>query len=286
MGHSKSVDARLQAHYGREKLTESVFTALNEAGFKISDYKDTAAFDEFHIRGREATKELAELAGLTRDQRVLDLGCGLGGPSRFLAAEYGCRVVGVDLITEYIRTATALNSKVGLTGRVAFQVGDMCALPFRTSSFDAAWSQHTFMNIEDKAGLLAQVRQVLKPRGRLVLYEILAGPASPIHYPVQWAGDASINFLLDEARFKAVVQSAGFELKLWQEKTDVCLKWFQAVTEKMASRPKTGRPPIGLNLVIGPSTAEKARNTVRNLKENRIRVVYAIYRNGDITQRG
>lgn len=278
--HATEHLSALYAHYSRPKLSDELFQTLAKAGVEISSYKDTAAFDEFHMRGRQASRELADLAGLSKGHKVLDLGCGLGGPSRLLAAEYGCQVMGIDLIYEYVRAATLLSRRVGLAHNAMFQVGNMTMLPFRDHCFDVAWSQHTLMNIENKAALYQQVHRVLKPGGLLALYEILCGSAAPMIYPVQWANDAGTNFLVTQARFQRELVAAGFELKVWQEVTDQCRQWFQTLTAKMAERPKDAAPPLGLNLIIGPSTAEKARNTLLNLTENRIRVVYCLFKRG------
>lgn len=278
MDATDHLTSALYAHYSRPKLSDELFQALDKAGVEISSYKDTAAFDEFHMRGRQATRELADLAGLSKGQKVLDLGCGLGGPSRLLAAEYGCQVIGVDLIFEYIRAATLLSRRVGLARNAMFQVGNMAMLPFGDNCFEVTWSQHTLMNIENKSALYRQVHRVLKPGGLLALYEILSGSAVPIYYPVQWASNAGTNFLITQEQFQGELGAAGFELKVWQEVTDQCRQWFQATAAKMEKRAKDAASPLGLNLVIGPSTAEKARNTLRNLAEDRIRVVYCLFK--------
>jgi sarcosine/dimethylglycine N-methyltransferase len=276
MDEEKSYAASISAHYGRLNLREDIFSALQQAGKEITSYKDATPFDQFHMRGLEATRELARLAGMKEEQHIIDLGCGIGGSARLLAAEFGCRVTGVDLVEEFIRTATELTRKAGLAGRVNFHAGNMLDMPFEDNYFDAAWSQHTLMNIEDKPRLLEQIRRVLRPNGRLALYEVVKGTADPIHYPVQWASDASINFLLPADRLKALIVQAGFELRYWQDVTRDCLRWFQTIVTKMKQRPANSPRPLGLNLLIGPSTAEKARNTVRNLQEDRICVIYGV----------
>lgn len=278
MNDPRKYEALLKNHYGRTHLATDLFAALNRAGKQIVSYRDTAAFDEFHIRGRDATLELARLARIESGHHVLDLGCGVGGPSRLLAGEFGCRVTGIDLIPEFIELARQLTLRVGLEEKVVFEQCDMLALPFDPKSFNVAWSQHTFMNIEEKSQLMAQIHRALKTDGILALYEILSGEVAPIHYPVQWAADAAINFLLPEEEMTRLLQGAGFEMLQWQDASDACTAWFEATLEKMARRAKDAPPPVGLNLIIGPSAAEKAQNTSRNLREKRIRVVYGVFR--------
>jgi ubiquinone/menaquinone biosynthesis C-methylase UbiE len=124
--------------------------------------EDLAPIDEFHVRGREATAELAAGLMLAPGMAVLDVGCGIGGASRYLAAAHGCRVTGVDLTAAYCRAAAVLTERVGLGDRVEFRQGDALAMPFADAAFDAASTQHAAMNIEDKAGLYREVRRVLK----------------------------------------------------------------------------------------------------------------------------
>lgn len=279
MNSETNNERSIREHYGRDNLSSIILSALEKAGKTIRSYKDTAAFDEFHMRGRAATRELARLAELRTGFQVLDIGCGLGGPSRLLAAEYGCTVTGIDLMEEYVEAATMLTQMVGLTECVSFVQGNMEDLPFEKSRFDTVWSQHTMMNIADKAKLLVQIRDVLKPDGILAFYEIVAGPETPLHFPVQWASDASINYLLDEQAFLETLASAGFTPMVWQDTTAACLEWFETLVSKMGAKPKEAPVPLGLNLVIGRTTAQKAANTARNLKENRIRVVYGVMKN-------
>jgi ubiquinone/menaquinone biosynthesis C-methylase UbiE len=276
MNEIKSYQKSIMAHYQRNRLSAEILGAVEKAGKQIASYRDATTFDQFHMRGLEATRELAALAGAGAGHRVLDLGCGIGGASRLLAAEFGCHVTGVDLMEEFIETATLLTRKSGLHERVGFQKCNITELPFDAGQFDMVWSQHTLMNIEDKNGLFGQILRVLKPGGVFAFYEIMAGMQQPVHYPVQWAGDPSINFLLPEDRFLRLLGEAGFELRQWQEVTIPCRQWFQQVVAKMAQRPVGAPPPLGLNLVIGPTAAEKARNTLRNLEEDRIRVVYGV----------
>ncbi len=275
------IRAGIAAHYDRSHLKRDIFAALEKAGKRIDSYQDASSFDQFHMRGLAATRELAILAGAGPGQQVLDLGCGLGGASRLLAAEFGCRVTGIDLADGFIQTAIALTQAAGLQDRIVFHTGDLNALPFEPSQFDLAWSQHTLMNIREKSEFFGQLLRVLKPGGRFAFYEVLAGPRQPVYYPVQWAGDASINFLLPEDRFRSLLAEAGFDMLQWQETSDLCREWFQEITDKMARRPAGAPAPLGLNLVIGPTAAEKARNTLRNLTEERIRVVYGVARKRD-----
>src|SRR5262249_41031485 len=150
------------AHYGREGLLESILKALGSAGKDPERLAvdDLVLFDQFHLRGRDATLELFKLAGIGRGDRVLDVGGGIGGPARTLASA-GCSVTVLDLTEEFCRTGAVLTERVGLASRVAFRHGSALAIPFNDAAFDAVWTQHSSMNIEDKEKLYGEIARVL-----------------------------------------------------------------------------------------------------------------------------
>jgi MPBQ/MSBQ methyltransferase len=155
----------VERHYTRSQLERSILQALEGAGKDLErlSLDDLAPIDEFHIRGRAATRELAQEIGLDRQKRVLDIGCGLGGPSRHLASEYGCRVIGLDLTEEYCRVAEALSARLGLQDLVSYRTGDALEIPFEDGSFDVVWTQHVSMNISDKTRLYGETYRILRP---------------------------------------------------------------------------------------------------------------------------
>lgn len=71
------------------------------------------ALDQFHTRGLVATAEIARLTGIAADMSVLDIGSGIGGPARFLAATHGCPVTGVDLSEPFVDAARYLTERTG-----------------------------------------------------------------------------------------------------------------------------------------------------------------------------
>ena len=107
---------------------------------------------------------------------MLDIGSGIGGPARTLAAEFGCRVTGLDVTEAFCRAATMLTGWLRLQDRVTFRHGNALDMPFGDAAFDVAWSQNSMMNIEDKATLFREVHRVLRPGGLFVFDVVLAGP--------------------------------------------------------------------------------------------------------------
>lgn len=273
-------EAALNEHYGASDLSDEILDALEAAGKDVDALTrdDIASFDEFHIRGLEATREVAELAEVENNSRVLDVGCGIGGPARTLASEFDCDVIGIDIVEEYCRAATLFTDRVGLTDKVRFQHGNALDLPFEDEEFDVVWFEHTLLNIDAKRVALEEADRVLRPGGTLALYEICAGPGDEPVFPVPWASDASLSYLAPPERLREIVVDRGFDEVVWRDVTGPSLEWFRNVVESMQSRPADAPPPLGLNLLMGAETPIKAANVVRNLEEERIAVIQGVYK--------
>jgi ubiquinone/menaquinone biosynthesis C-methylase UbiE len=272
-------DNPVEAHYTTQSLGEAILAALKAAGKDVDHLTpdDLAPVDEFHGGQRPATIRLAELVGFTGTERVLDVGSGLGGPSRYLAWHYGCRVSGVDLTAEFCRVAEMLTEKTGLVDRVDYQQGSALDLPFEDISFDVVWSQNVAMNIADRERLYAEMRRVLKPGGKLALQEVAAGPGGPPHYPVQWARTPGISFLYSQEATRARLEATGFHVLVWQDTTAAALA--SAVARAGSA---VGSPPVlGTHLILGTDWQAMFRNSARNLEERRTELFNAVLERGD-----
>ena len=265
----------VEGHYTRAGLGEVILDALRHVGKEIDalTVDDLAPVDEFHIRGRDATRELAQLVSPTADLEVVDIGCGIGGPSRFLAATFGCRVTGIDLTEEYCQVAAMLAECTGLSDRVRYRCADATATKLPDESVDLVWTQHASMNIRDKPLLYSEMFRILKPGGRLALHDIAAGSEGPVQFPVPWARTASMSFLITGDAMCNELERAGFRDVHWSDVTAAALEWVQ---QRMAQTESTGPPPLGTHLLMGPEWGRMAANVARNLEENRISVVKAV----------
>lgn len=260
-------------HYsGSSSLARQIEESLRSAGKSPDGLhpEDLAPLDEFHIRGRKATLEIAAQLNIDTGSHVLDIGSGLGGPARTVAQTIGCRVTGVDLTPAFCEAATVLSGWLRLGDRVSFQVGDATKLPFSDGHFDAAMNIHVAMNIREKDKLYSEARRVLKRGARFAVYDVLQGEGGPIHYPVPWARDASISFLATPDQMQSMLTAAGFSIKQADDSTEEGQEWFQAVAARMA---KAGGPPVTFRAFLGNDFSAMAANQVRNLVERRIRTV-------------
>jgi SAM-dependent methyltransferase len=265
----------IHAYYSPNGLYNKIIKGLNELGTDLSKVTldDLQPVDEFHIRGDAATKELIKLANFTPDMHILDVGCGVGGSTRRLSHETGCRVTGIDLSDEYIDAAERLTQLLNMQERVRFHATSALDLPFDDNTFDGAWSIQMNMNVEDKLGWLKEAYRVIKPGGRAVLYEVCGHKNTPIHFPVPWAQDSSMSFLVPPESFRAVITSAGFEIEVWNDKTDLAQKAFANMPEPKGEQ---NLPELGVHLLVGNDIRTKAFNLRRNLDDERVSLIEAV----------
>jgi SAM-dependent methyltransferase len=270
-----SIEETVEAHYAVAGLGPTILDALRRTGKDPATLTpaDLAAVDEFHVRGRRATQELAEWVGVETRSRVLDVGCGIGGSARYLAQQFGCRVTGLDLTRDFCEVATMLSGLTGLGDRAEFQQGSALDMPFDDESFDIVWTEHAQMNIEDKAAFYSEIARVLQPGGRLAFHDIFQGPGGESHFPVPWAREAHSSFLAPPGEVQGILDSLGLQTRRWEDSTQRSLDWF---LEIIAAASPRGASPLGLHLLLGADSTAKLENQVRNLKEGRIVLVQAV----------
>jgi sarcosine/dimethylglycine N-methyltransferase len=259
-------------HYRATGLTERLKTALSTLGTEDQwpTPQQLGALDQFHTRGLAATAELAKVAGITADMSVLDVGAGIGGPARFVAAACGCRVTGVDLSEPFVDAARYLTERAGQSGQVSFQTASALELPFDNGRFDVALLQHVAMNIADRARLYRELRRVLKQGGRFATCDVVLITREP-HYPVPWARTPASSFLLTAGATRDAIETAGFRTLAWQDDTEAAKAWVAQLRE-------SGPPPSpNLGVVMGPDFAQLATNLGRNLLEGRLGILTAVF---------
>ncbi len=269
----------LQAHYGREGLLERLEALLSACGGREDDA--LARGDEFHPGGRAATEELARLAGIAPGARVLDLGCGIGGPARWLRRQVGPAgaVTGVDIVTEYCRTARALCARHAVTADITFVQADVAGLDLPGPAFDLVWSQHAQMNVADKAAWVDAARRHLRPGGRYACFESFAGPSGAPGYPLPWAASESASWLVTPDAWRALLVAAGFAIVHWQDHSAATLAWLDEAVAAQKALAQAGDPAAALNvgLLLGPDAAVMSRNLRRNLEEGRLRAFLGVF---------
>jgi SAM-dependent methyltransferase len=267
-------------HYGRADLLVRLQAALRADGAD-PDRPTMAAlapYDQFHGRGQEATEALADLLDWRASDRVLDIGSGIGGPARYIAKRFGCRVTGIDLTPEFCDVARHLSHALGVADRVTFEVADALAMPFPEGAFDGAYSMNVAMNIADKDAFYREIRRVLKPGSCLALAEIVLGQGGAPDYPTPWAASARTSFLSTPDELRDGLARVGFDLLQYRSTRDEMLA-FGASSRAMVERGE--KPPHRAVMLMHGELAQQAMaNTARALADGRIEPVEILARRG------
>jgi NAD(P)H dehydrogenase (quinone) len=264
----------VRAHYAAAGLIDRVSLALAAVAPEdaVLTPEQLAALDQFHTRGLAATIDLGEAMALRAGERVLDLGCGLGGPARMLASRFSVTVTGVDLSAAFVETGRYLNARCGLESAVDLRIGDALAPPIDDARFDAVVLQHVAMNIADRQALYGAAFGALRPGGRLAIHDVVKG-AGELVFPVPWSREPATSHLLSEEQTAKAIEAAGLKIECWQDDTATALEWFASVVARGGPLPG---PHLGL--VIGPDFAVVTGNLARNLREGGARIVMALAR--------
>ena len=257
---------KVSSHYGEAGIGERILAALQEEGIDIDALTPEilAPIDQFHNRGIVATHEHAALAAPNADMHVLDVGCGVGGPARYLASNYGCRVTGIDLTAEFVAVAQMLTERCRLEHLVDFRQTNALDLPFADASFDMVWCQNVTMNIEDKAAFYREIARVLNSGGRFNSTEMAAGTAGPPHFPLPWARQPEISFLVPQEDMRIALEAAGLRILEWRDTSADVVATAQSQTE----RARHGK--LGIRLIAGDDLGERVANSGRSLAEGRL----------------
>jgi ubiquinone/menaquinone biosynthesis C-methylase UbiE len=254
-----SVEKEVAAHYTSGTLLSRILEALKGAGVDVERLApdDLAPVEEFHLGGRAATIELVSQLGLEPGMRLLDVGSGIGGAARHMAHAEGCRVVGIDLTPEFVAVANELARRVGLADRVSYREGSALALDVPPASFDAATMLHVGMNIEDKAGVFAEVRKALKPGGSFGVYDIMrTGEGGPT-FPVPWSSRPETSFLAAPASYRRALEGAGFAVIKERDRRGFALDFLREMKAKSDAAKAAGKPFLSNVVIMGPDFPQK-----------------------------
>lgn len=273
-----SSEATVSTHYTHGGLVAAIETAIADAGKtpQTVTVDDLAPLDEFHIGGREASAAFLDQLGLTDAHHLLDIGCGLGGASRFAASRYGVRVTGIDLTAEFVETGKELCRWCGLHSAVSLHQGSALAMPFDDGRFDGAFMMHVGMNIADKHGLFREAFRVLRPGAVFGIFDIMTIGVGDLAFPVPWAASPAQSHVAPPETYCNALKSAGFALETERNRHDFAVDYFKRMQEKVAAA--GGPPPLGLHVLMGESTQVKLANIVENLAARKIAPVELIAR--------
>lgn len=260
-GACMTAEAQVAFHYTRGKLQDAILAAVRAAGKDSGALTaaDLAPVDEFHVGGSEATQLLAQGMRLRPGMRLLDVGCGIGGPARYFAGAQKCRVTGVDLTEEFVNTAQSLTKLVGLEGSAEFRCASALELPFEAGAFDGVYMIHVGMNLPDKLSVFREVARVLKPAARFTIFDLMLAKNAPLQFPVPWAATAETSFVSDVPAYRSALEQAGFSVEKETSHRTFAIEF----TQRTAARIAVGGPPaLGLQILMGERTPVMLKNVL------------------------
>jgi SAM-dependent methyltransferase len=264
-------EEQVQQHYAQSDLESAIDDALRASGKDPARLTpdDLAPVDEFHTAGRQGTIEFAGQITTTPGMHLLDIGCGIGGPSRYFAVERNCRVTGIDLTDDYVRTAASLARRVGLEHKVTYRQASALSLPFKDGTFDGAYMMHVGMNVEDKPKLFAEVRRVLKRGGWFAIFDVMRTGDGALAFPVHWAASAETSFVASPADYRRGLETAGFTVVKERNRTDFARDAFEQAAQRIKEN-GGAPPPLGVHILMKRDVPEKLANVMANLRNGLI----------------
>lgn len=259
---------RISDHWGTGDVFGRIVAAMNTVGLspETVTVEQLAPVDHFHARGFAATVELAEALPIKAGDHLVDIGCGIGGPARYLSKRFGCSVSGLDITEPFVEAANKLTALVGMQDRVAVVSGDGQHLPYADNLFDGGYTQHVTMNVADRARFFAEAFRVLRPGAYFALTEHGLGEKGDPYHPLPWSDDGSGAYLVTPAETVGFLKGAGFvDIAV----TDTGPKYLEGYKRAIQIAEQGQASPFGLHILLGKTAPEKTRNAARNIEENR-----------------
>lgn len=273
------LDSAIAGHYAgsRGTLAATILAALAKMGRNTEqiDPDDLIGIDEFHMGGRDATVLVGEHLALQPAEHLLDLGSGIGGPARYFARSFGCRVTGIDLTPAFVEAARDLTQRTGLADRVTFELGSVTALPYPAASFDAATLIHVGMNLPDKTAMAAEAARVLKPGGRLLIYDAMRTGPGELGFPVPWSKQPETSFLETPQAYRSALERAGLRVENERNHRALAQAFFARLRERMAS---PSPPALSLGVLLGDAAKPAFANLTAALEAGRVAPVELLCR--------
>jgi SAM-dependent methyltransferase len=264
-------------HWGQGDVYGLIVSALEKAGKPLAGLtvEDLAPVDHYHARGFPATVELADRLPIQPGSHILDIGCGLGGPARYLAQRFKCRVSGLDITEAFVEAANRLTALLHMEERVQVRLGDGHSLPYEDACFDGAYALHVTMNVADRPRFFAEACRVLRPGAFFALTEHGLGPEGNPHQPVPWSEDGSGAHLVAPQQTRSLLEAAGFTAI---DIEDAGAKYLAGYKRAVQLAERGQLPPLGVHMLMGENAVLKMANAARNIEEGRTRPIEVICR--------
>ena len=272
-----NIQQTIADHWGKGDVYGLIVSAFARMGKPLEalTLEDLAPVDHFHARGFPATVELADRLPIEPGEHIVDIGCGLGGPARYIARRFQCTVSGIDITPPFVEAANKLTALLRMEGQVHIALGDGQELPYPDGTFDGAYTQHVTMNVADRRRFFAEAHRVLKPGAFFALTEHGLGRHGQPHHPLPWSEDGTGAWLVTPSQTRALLEEAGFEAVAVEDTGTKYVAAYKAALEKAE---QGALPPLGIHLLMGETAVQKMRNARRNIEEGRTHPIQLVCR--------
>ena len=233
------------------------------ANLYSSDVVRALLGDSYHPGGLALTRDLLRLAGVTANNRVLDVASGTGATAFLIASELGAEVTGVDLSVENVSTASAEAADRGVSERVQFRSGDAEALPVEDNSFDVVVCECAFCTFPNKTTAAAELARALKPGGRLALSDVVldfdaVGPG--LRSLAGWIACLADAKPLET--YSALLSEAGLSTTATVRCDDAIASMLDLIESRMTALRMLGALPQDVDWSMAPVLLEEARSAL------------------------
>lgn len=208
-------------------------------------YWETPAEDvSLAVAATRLTDMVIDRLRVDRTHRVLDVGCGVGGPALRAARRTGAHITGITVSRDQIAQAGAAVAADARSAQVDFQYADAISMPFEDSSFDAVFALESIMHIPDRRQVLGEIGRVLRPGGRLVLtdfFERAPIPENKLPY-VQLLSQTAMMSTVRVEDYPTMLRDAGM---LFEEIVDISEHTTRRTFKEMSKVWERAHPTLG-----------------------------------------
>lgn len=228
-----TVSSTMQYYETHPINEQQIMQSLKNDGIALAGLDESVLknYDQDHFGGTEAVDTLARKAGIQAQHHVLDVCSGMGGPARYLAHYYGCRVTGLDITEGRHHGARRLTQLAGLEHLVDFHLGDATAMPFGDELFDIVIGQEAWAHVPDKTRLIAECSRMLKADGVIAFTDILKTSALSQAQQQRLQQEMTFNNLAAAGDYRELLQMAGFAVV---EHENLSTLWARILTQRLA----------------------------------------------------
>ena len=252
----------------RGDIHSRIHKAMSEAGLndKKLEIEDLFPIDQYHARGIAATVDLGKRMPIQENQKIIDIGCGLGGPARYFAKQFQCFITGIDITSSFVEIGNRFNKLTSMSNSVSLQVGNGEALNFENETFDGGYSQHVTMNIKNRKKFFLEAYRVLKKGTFFAFSEHGLGPERNPIFPLPWADTSEMSFLLSPESTISLLKEIGFyDIQI----IETSEKYILGYEKMISTKPEKEESILGIHVIGGTTMKQRSINSMKSIKEKR-----------------